>query len=373
VHPVKRAGSLALDDERTRRWVTNLRRPERLDDPVVREVLRAHGRAASGNPLDVGRAAAALLREKIDALCPPEDATTAERLPHLVLTTCFVEGAKSYQAAARLGLSERQLSRERGRAVSLLTAELARAPAARRGAPPPRERTFVPRPALAARLDDLLARSRRVHVHGPPGAGKTHAVAAFADAQERAVHWLTVPRLGAELSTLLFDLGEILAPDDPALAAYMHGSLPAPNPGLATRLALRSLGGCDRLLVFDAADPLAGDAATAAFLDEAAARLPLLRIVTVGRAAGPGPGLAVPPFTDPEVRALLDLRSVPDAPALAPRLRAWTRGNARLVDLSARLAGAASPGEAAAAAAALRAAVRREHLVTCARAVARAA
>jgi hypothetical protein len=371
---------MAVDEERVRRWLANLRRPERLDDPVMRALLRVHGRDATGAGLDVGRRAIELLTEKIDALRPQEGASAAEHLPHRVLDACFVRGAKSYQAAARLGLSERQLSRERSRAVSLLAAELSsltRASAGSSVAPP--AAGLIARPDAAQRLAALLDGSRRVHVTGPPGAGKSSLLAAFAAGSGCPVFWYTmIPGVNAELWPILFDLGEHLAPDHAALATYIHEALPSPNLGLATRVALAALGRSERLLVFDDFDAAAGDRAIAGFLDEVTTRLRLPGIVTVGRTglrAGGAPRLTVSPFTARETAALLALRRVPHDATLARELQAWTRGNPRLLDLAIRWLQAAPGAGAVAAVAAVKEAVSRDGflLSRCARAVARRA
>lgn len=115
---------LAVGD--LRNLLTNLGRPDPLDTPWTRELLRAHGRLpANPSPLTVGTATAKLLTEKIAELKESSDDTWAQRLPHSVLETCFVRGRKNQQAAQNLGLSERQLSRERTRAVQLLASNLA--------------------------------------------------------------------------------------------------------------------------------------------------------------------------------------------------------------------------------------------------------
>ena len=328
-------GTRPVDDERVRRWLTNLRRPDRLDEPALRELLRAHGCDATGPALRTGRAAADLLREKIDALRPPEGTSSSEALPHRVLKTCFVEGAKSYQAAARLGVSERQLSRERSRAISLLAAELAAVPL--RAAPPAPGAPdgLLERPALVARLDEALAGSARVHVTGPAGCGKTTVVAAWAAGAERVSWHAALPHLGGGLPALLFELGEDLAVEDPSLAAYVRASLPSLDTGLACRIALAALRGAPRVLVLDDLDAGRIDPATDRFLGTIAGTLPACRIVTAGRGAAP-PGTAsvvLPPRSRAEVRTLLTRRGA-DGELAAP-LHAWTRGNARLADAAA--------------------------------------
>ncbi|MDQ3981592.1 MAG: hypothetical protein M3271_02790, partial [Actinomycetota bacterium] len=369
----------AVEEERVRRWLTNLRRTERLDDPVMRALLRVHGRDATGAGLEVGRRAIDLLAEKIDALRPSEAATAAEHIPHRVLEACFVRGAKSFQAAAKLGLSERQLSRERSRAITLLAAELssvARAGAGPSAAPP--FEGLVPRADLAERLESLLEGSRRVHVTGASGAGKTSLLAAYAATAGCPVFWFTViPRVNADLWSVLFDLGEHLAPEDASLATYMHEALPSPNAGLATRLALASLSRSERLLVLDDLDAGAADRTVEGFLAEITTRLRLPRIVTTATSLlryGSGvPSLPVPPFNAPETAELLRLRGVGHDAALARELHARTHGNPRLLDLAIRWLAASAGADTAAVAAGVKEAVRTDPVLLsrCARAIVR--
>lgn len=313
-----------VDLARARWWLTNLARPERLADPHMRALLRAHGRTAEGSPLEVGRAGARLLADAVAGL-----ATTG--LPHRVLETCFVEGLKSRAAAARLGLSERQLSRERSRAISLLVEHLAPAPGrVPCGDPPPLPEPFLARPHVARRLADELRARRRVRVTGVPGSGKTALVAAHAAESSARVFWYRPgPRGHAELPALLFDLGEHLARDDPSLAAYVRGTLPALDVALATRIALAGLARRERLLVFDDSGGIASDVDS--FLCEAVERLPSLSVVEIGTATGDRPCVAVPPLDPEEARAYLGLAGLPGDEELVAHLHAWTGGNARLV------------------------------------------
>ena len=315
---------MIVDVARVRRWLTDLPRPERLADPHMRALLRAHGLPADGPPLEAGRAAARLLRDAVDALAPTG-------LPHRVLETCFVAGVKSRGAAARLGLSERQLSRERTRAIRLLAAQLtpvdARVPC---GAPPRLPDPFLARPRLADALATALRVHRRVRVTGEPGCGKTTLVAAHAAASPASAFWYRPGPRGADgLPAFLFDLGEHLAPDEPSLASYVRGALPRLDVGLATRVALAGLARRDRMLVLD--DAAASGDAVASFLAEALARLPQLTVVEIGGAVPCHACLAVPPFDTGEARAFLDLAGVVVDDAVVAWLHAWTGGNARLV------------------------------------------
>lgn len=324
------AAAIRIDEDTVRRWLVNLRRPDRLDDRALSALLRAHGRSPGGPGLRAGRAGAEFLREKIESLRPPDGAPPGEATAHRVLTTCFVEGRKSFQAAALLGLSERQISRERSRAIALLTAELrGAAPDAALPLVPPAE--LIPRPDLERRLDAAAGAARRVHMTGCPGAGKTVLVEAWADGRDGGVfRHAFAPALDDGLTGLLFALGDDLAPRDPTLRAYMQAALPRPDLGLAARIALAALRREPHLLVLDDFDAAAGRALEG-FL-YAAARLPSATIVTVGRrpAAGAIRSVAVPELTEDEVVALLRLRGF-DEDAAAP-LHAWTGGNPRLVD-----------------------------------------
>lgn len=325
-----------VDETLARRWLSNLTRPERLADPEMRALLRAHGRDAGASPIEAGRAAASLLEDAIEALRPPPGARASQRLPHRVLTTCFLEGTKSRQAAGLLGLSERQLSRERSRAISLLSAQLvppqAAAPAA---APPALPDPMLARPCLSEDLADALRAHRRVCVAGPAGAGKTVLVAALAAATPRTFWHRVAPGSRRVMPSLVFDLGEHLAPEDPALSRYVRTSLPDLDAGLATRLALAALAGAPRLLVLDGWGDGPVDPLVDAFLDEVAARLPLAAIVTIAREPRGGPIVHVPPFDLAEVRALVALHGARADERLTAELHSWTEGQGRAVGAAA--------------------------------------
>ena len=179
-------------------------------------------------------------------------------------------------------MSERQVTRERRRAIALLTAELEAGlpserplPSLERAAesreyhpePIPAILGFLPRPGPMRALRSALAEHPLVHVHGPPGGGKSSLVAELAQelAEKRPVLWYRF-RSGVNdsLAALLFELGEYLrAGDSPALADLLEQALPDPNPVMATRLALRELAPVELLLVLDdlhtaADDPVVG-------------------------------------------------------------------------------------------------------------------
>ncbi|HEX2295388.1 MAG TPA: hypothetical protein VHN37_08780 [Actinomycetota bacterium] len=321
----------AVHEARVRRWLTNLARPEQLADPHMAALLRAHGRPSSGSPVDVGRAGARLLADAIEALAPPSGTPRSGALPYRVLRTCFVDGAKSRQAAASLGMSERQLSRERSRAVSLLTAHLARSRAGRGALPPPLPDPFVPRPDLGAALAGAVRGRPRVRVTGAPGSGKTTLAAAYAAVAGTEVFWYRGRvRSGDALAALLFDLGEHLAPQDPSLATYVRDALPRVDLGVASRIALAALEGRGRLIVLDGHDGRV-DTVVDAFLDEAAARAPVT-VVEVGGRATRGPGVVhVPALSVAETRELVVRCGLPAGDDVVAAVHAWTGGNAATV------------------------------------------
>lgn len=105
-----------MDEARLRRWLVRLRRPDQLADEAMSHLLRAFGRHPdTASPTAVGQAGAALLMEAIARLKRDEGAPWDRQLPFVILTKCFVERSKAWQAAGDLGMSERQLSRERDR------------------------------------------------------------------------------------------------------------------------------------------------------------------------------------------------------------------------------------------------------------------
>lgn len=108
-----------------RRWLGLLDQPHRLGGESLIRLLEIHQRLPQiGSTVETGRAAAQLLRDKIQALDPGPNAGRSERLPYLVLEACFLRGRKLFQAAWDLHLSERQMSRERAVALQLLRSEL---------------------------------------------------------------------------------------------------------------------------------------------------------------------------------------------------------------------------------------------------------
>lgn len=328
-------GGGLVDEARTRRWLAHLTRPELLGDAHMRALLRAHGRAAPSSPVEAGRAGAALIAEAIEALASPPSPSGTPPLAHRVLRTCFVDGLKNRQAAARLGLSERQLTRERARAIALLAGQLVPPRATAAAGPPPLPHPFLERPRLRAALGSALVTHRHVAVEGPTGCGKSTLVAALAAASPAGVFWHRVaPGVTARLPAILFELGEHLAPEDPALAAYVRGALPRIDVALATRVALAALGTRPRLLVLDGPEDVAPGLVT--FLTEVVDRLPSSAVVSTGSGGGAAARVGVPPLTCRETRVLLELAGAAPRDRDAAVLHSWTAGNVRLIAEAAR-------------------------------------
>lgn len=345
--PAQPAGGAPSRDV-LRRWLSLLDQPDRLTDADVQRLLQSHGRLpASASSLAIGRAAADLLTEKIEQLKPPAGAARELALPYMVLHTCFVDGSKLVQAAARLGMSARQLTRERARALELLAAELSRT------APPPMERPaysaepipailgFVPRPELTHTLSEQLDAERVVHVHGPRGIGKTSLVAEFATETQRRmpVLWYRF-RAGVNdsLPALLFEIGEFLAAAGrSAVADYIASALPHLDTTLTARLVVRELGSDEQLWVIDDYHLGEHDASVKGFLEEAAARANGLRVLTVGRHSDPSAGLTfqVPQLTVDESGALLRHLGVDIGADLMDKIHEWTEGIPQLLRFAA--------------------------------------
>lgn len=344
-----RAAAISGITEATLRgWLALLRQPHRLVGPEVEALLALHDRLPpTPSDLSIGQAAAELFTETIEGLDPGEEADADERLPYLVLKTGFLDGAKLWQAANLLGISERQTSRERTRAIRLLRAELL-TPSRLGGAqfrpePVPAIQGFLARPSLARTLRALLEQSRLVWVHGPAGAGKTSLVADLATAvSEHTPTWWYRFRIGLNdsIEALLFELGEYLrSRNRPELALYIAEALPTPDHALGTRLALKGLAGSAHLLVLDDFHVVDDNPAVASFLEEAVARLPALRAIALGRHRNPrsttGATLEIPPFTRSETGALLGLLGIDATPQMADSIHDRTEGIPHLIKLAA--------------------------------------
>lgn len=252
-------GRNGVDEDRLRRWLTMLRRPDQLSEPDLAALLKAHGKyPAGGSAMAVGQAAVDFLVAAIEQLRPDEGAGRDAAIPYLVLTTTFVKNRKLYQAAGELGMSTRQLTRERSRAIQMLVSELQdgveadRAGARRRFLPEPIPSilVFMPRPAKSQALRRSLEEHRLVHVHGPPGIGKTALVAELAHhtSAANAVLWHRFRHgVNDTLASFLFELGQHLRGHDTGeLAGYLSDTLPRPDLTVATRLALQALADQDR-------------------------------------------------------------------------------------------------------------------------------
>jgi energy-coupling factor transporter ATP-binding protein EcfA2 len=325
-----------------RKFVANLHRPERLDTPLAREFLRAHGRM----PLDpslatVGPAAAKLIADKITEHQEAPDSTWAQRLPYSVLETCFVRGRKNWQAAEELGLSERQLSRERTRALKLLAARLASP--AETGVSPDRVPAIeghVGRDALVHGLASALVSERFVAVVGQRGAGKTAVVAALARlVRDHEVWWLRIrPGLNDCLESFLLELGRTLAREDfRALRDYLLAALPSPNLAVATRLALDGVARSPRLLVIDDFDRAGAPAAIQEFLEEAVDRLAEFSVITVGSGVAGRAIFEVPSLSREEVDVLMQRRGLACSDTVLDTFHALVAGHTGVATAAVKL------------------------------------
>lgn len=339
-----------VSESAVRAWLGDLREPHRLADPAMTQLLKVCDRLPeSASPLAVGRVASELLHEAIERLEPADGAGWKEQLPYLVLRTCFVDGAKLESAADKLGLSVRQLTRERSRAIALLRADLVAELQGLTGAssnyyfePVPAISGFLPRPSVAEALKAALGKHRGVHVHGPAGIGKTSLIAELAvEASSVApVLWYRL-RTGVNdsLRALLFELAQHLrAQRHPRLAELTAASLPNVDVLLLSRVAVQELSNVRTLLVFDDYHLSELDPAIGTFLDDAVRRLPTLQLITVGRHQDPRPSCAVPMlvpgFTARETQVLLRQLVPSITPDLATSVHAWTRGIPQLTQLA---------------------------------------
>lgn len=355
--PQHEASEVPSEDD-VRRWLGHLHQPDLLAQTNIVDVLRNQGRLSSDQTgVDLGRAAATLLAESIERLKPAPDASPDQKLIYRVLQTRYLLGLKHAQAAHRLDVSSRQLSRWAARAVTLLTTELAGTPLvpteAYRFTPIPAIIDFQARPAVTSRLRLCLTQHRYAHVHGPKGIGKTSLVAELAiELQSVApVLWYRFrPGINDSAATLLFEIAEHLRmrsrPD--SATALAHG-FPAVDIGLISRLMLRELSGMPLILVLDDYHFGEHDPAIAGFLDDAVTRLTDLRVITIGRHTNPPQGAGatyvIPPMSRLEAQQLLAQAGVEVDPAMAEAIRRWTTGVPQLIRLAASWLAAASESE----------------------------
>jgi energy-coupling factor transporter ATP-binding protein EcfA2 len=302
--------------------LSHLSAPYRLDTPLTRMLLRAHGRfPGAATPAAVGDAAATLIQDKIAALKPPADSTWAQRLPHDVLDYCFIRGQKSWQAAQELGISERQLSRERTRALQLLAAELApRAPQTSSPERIPPTDGHVERDALVRSIAEAVTSHRLVAVMGERGVGKTSVVAALARlVRSELVWWLRIrPGLNDSLESLLFEIGRTLTHEGHrALRDYLLAAMPRPDIATASRLALEGLAFSPRLIVLDDFHTHSNSDVIAPFLSEASERLGELTVVTIGSAIPGSAVIEVPQLSPGETGRLVERRGISGAAIIA--------------------------------------------------------
>ncbi|MDQ1711164.1 MAG: serine/threonine-protein kinase PknK [Frankiaceae bacterium] len=347
--PIPRAAATGPPDVATlRRWLGRLDAPDQLAVPELIALLRAHDRLpASSSPLAVGQAAALLLTEAIERLRLPTTAPRHQQLPYQVLKTCFLDRTKRFKAGIHLGISERQVTRERTRALRLLGAELVTprldAQRADRAQPVPRIVGYLPRAGYDRQLADLVAEHGLVHVDGPRGVGKTCLVAEYVAiaTPESPVVWFQLREgLNDTLAAFLLDLvetlrGQLAADRSDALTE----ALTQHDPGVASRVALHALTGVAVLLVIDDYHLAEGDRQLTGFVEEATSRVPGLTVVTISRrrerADAAGAVLHVAPLEPDETAALLGHLRIDADPTLVETVHRWTGGLPQLIKFAA--------------------------------------
>lgn len=325
-----------------------LRQPDRLAETSLIALLRDQGRLdpeLSG--VELGEAAGAALIAAIERLRPASGSVREAQLPYLVLQNSFLSGMKREQSASRLGISTRQLTRYRSRAIQLLGAELARppveTPATYRFPPVPAISDFQPRPAVTRGLLRALPEQHFVHVHGHSGIGKTALIADLAvnAGVGRPVLWHRFRSgLNDSMASLFFELAEHLRTRGrPTTASTLAQSMPTPDLNLLTRLLVRELDGLPTLLVLDDYHVVEGEGSIGAFLEDAVTRLPELHVITIGRHSDPPSGARITvemqPMTRLETQALLEQLGVRATPELASSIQRWTAGLPQLIRLAA--------------------------------------
>jgi hypothetical protein len=380
--PVSGADPIAPED--VRRWLGRLGSPDKLGrERQLLELLQRFGRLTdSEGSTAAGRVAAEFLRAAIERLRPANPASRQETLPYEVVRVCFVEDVPLLAAADRLGMSGRQLTRERSRAITMLIEEIAAlgesgaAPlSAAAGGPSsvavgeparnvpglpeyrfepiPAIVGFLPRPRLTRVINDSLTARRVVHVHGPAGGGKTSVIAELALewSSRQPVLWYRLRAgLNDSLPALLFEIGQHLNQHGrPRLAQTTAAALTSMDVSLVSRVAVHELSGHEATFVLDDYHVASGRPGIAPFLDDLTARLPGIGVVTVGRNDQPGlrasVPIEVPPLTVAETRALLRQLGDRLADQHVELVHHWTRGVPFLVQLAASWLETAAPEE----------------------------
>lgn len=118
---------MELTDEQVAKWLEIAHDPSLTigDDPAMRALLRAHGRAADHrDPKVVSLWARGFLKDKVEALNPDPRAPEREWLPYRVLKFSFLERQSIDAVARRVGLWKPQTLRELAKAIHLLRVEL---------------------------------------------------------------------------------------------------------------------------------------------------------------------------------------------------------------------------------------------------------
>ena len=337
-----------------RRWLQLLREPDRLNSPEMRALLQAHGRLPlSDNSQDIGRAAAKFLKEMIGRLKPPPGAPARDALPYRVLVTCFLEGAKLSKAAMQLEISERQLTRERARAISLLVERMERTPTAQTYYPEaiPAVEDYLPRPDVTLALGKLLEQGRVARVHGPAGIGKTTVVAEYASNEPPAFVWWYRFRRGVNdsLKATIFELAQWLnSHGAPQVAEYVRRNLAGLDERIASRITLQALAGTSALIVLDDFPLADQDPGIGEFFEEIRLRAPAVRIVAISRyrpVEGSPAAIEVPPLDVQEVDALLKRMGVQTSLDVVAKLHLRTGGNPHLIRLAGRWVLSVSPDD----------------------------